>query len=108
MVGVFDSVIGQLRGLSTYEAMSGISAKVLYILASLSTVKSCVLPIILAQNGEPGADEVAVSMFDSILTSIRPDQSDESKYKTGLTSMNTYIYFHSTDCHEYLPLHSLN
>ncbi len=77
MVGVFEALISQLRGLSTYDAMSGISSKVLYILSSLATVKSCVVPVISAQNGVRGMDDVVVSLMDALFSSIRPDHSDE-------------------------------
>ena len=76
-VGVFDALVSQLRGLSTYDSMSGISAKVLYILSSLSTVKSCVVPVILAQSGVAGADETVISLFDALLSEIRTEHSED-------------------------------
>lgn len=79
MVHVFEVLIAQLRGLATYESSSSISKKVLYILQSLATVKSCVVPVILSQTGVRGADDLVNSLFDAIVSSIRIDHSEESK-----------------------------
>jgi sister-chromatid-cohesion protein PDS5 len=81
MVRVFEVIITQLRGLSNYEKDSSVGRQILYILTMLSTVKSCVVPVMLAQNGVHGAEEVAISMFDAILSSVRTDHSSDSKFR---------------------------
>ena len=77
MVSVFEVIIAQLRSLSTHDTTSAKGMKIFYILNSLSTVKSCVVPVILAQNGVPGASDLVVSLFDSLLSSIRPDHLED-------------------------------
>eukprot|EP01034_Spumella_vulgaris_P029375 gene29375-36419_t len=73
MVKAFEVIITQLRGLSNYDKESSVGRQIIYILTMLSTVKSCVVPVMLAQNGVHGAEEVAISMFDAILSSVRAD-----------------------------------
>lgn len=41
MVSVFEVLISQIGGISTHEAASASSRKILYILSSIATVKSC-------------------------------------------------------------------
>ena len=77
MVGVFDALISQLRGLSNYDSENALSSKIMYILNSLASVKSCVVPVILATNKVAGMQEVVVSMFEALLSSVRPDHSQD-------------------------------
>jgi sister-chromatid-cohesion protein PDS5 len=77
MVMVFDVMVSQIRSLSTYNSQSATGSKVVYILSSLSTVKSCVVPVILAQSGVPGAEEVVTSLFDALISSFRPEHGEE-------------------------------
>lgn len=78
-VKVFEVIVAQLRGLSTYDVSSSVGIQIFYILNSISSVKSCVVPVILAQNNVDGAEEVVVSLFDAILSSIRVEHSQEGK-----------------------------
>jgi sister chromatid cohesion protein PDS5 len=81
-ISVFKAIVSQIRGLATYDAGSNIlSSKVYYILNSIATVQSCVVPVILSQSGVFGADEVVSSMFDAILASVRVEHPDEGGYK---------------------------
>jgi sister-chromatid-cohesion protein PDS5 len=77
VVTVFEVIIVQLQGLATHDTSSGIGAKIFYILSSLSTFKSCVLPVILAQSDVPGAAELVPSLFDALLSSINDNHSEE-------------------------------
>ncbi len=74
---VFEVINSQLRGLATHEITSGIGSKIYYILSSLAMVKSCVVVVVLTQNGVQGADELWKSLFESLITSIRPEHSDD-------------------------------
>jgi len=77
MVTVFEVINNQIRSLSTYEITSATGSKVLYILTSLATVKSCVVPVIMAQAGVPGADDVMAGLFEALISSFRADHGDE-------------------------------
>ncbi len=79
MVRIFEVIISQIRGISLYDKESAVGRQILYILNNLAQAKSCVVPIILAQNGVHGAEDVANSMFEAILSSVRVEHSEESK-----------------------------
>jgi sister chromatid cohesion protein PDS5 len=79
MVRVFALLVAQLRSLNTVDPQSSLGKQVVYILQSLATVKSCVVPIILAQNNVPGAEELVVSLFESIVNAVGPEHSDEGE-----------------------------
>lgn len=38
-----------------------------------------VVPVILSQSGVKGAEELVVSLFHCLISSVRPEHSDESK-----------------------------
>jgi len=77
MIRVFSFISSLIGGLQTTDSASDIGQSIVYIMTSLATVKSCVLPVILAQNGVDGGDEIVQSMFNAIITSIRPEDSQE-------------------------------
>lgn len=60
---IFEMISSLLYGLSTLDVTSaaGSGSKLNYILNSLAVIKSCVVPVILAQNGVKGADEVKMA-----------------------------------------------
>jgi sister-chromatid-cohesion protein PDS5 len=73
-ITAFNLVVNQLRGLATFAPVTEIlGSHVYYILNNIATVQSCVVPVLLAMDGVFGADEVAVSMFSAILSSLRVD-----------------------------------
>ena len=74
---VFEVINSQLRGLATHDTSIGIGAKIFYILGSLSMVKSCVVLVMLAQGGAEGADELLRGLFESLVSSVRAEHSDE-------------------------------
>ena len=77
MIRVFEVLIHQLRGLATNDLGSGTGIKIYFILNSLSSVKSCVVPVILMENGVAGARELVITMFDVLISSIRTEHSEE-------------------------------
>lgn len=77
MVSAFEVIVSLLTGLSNYTTKSGTGSKLFYILNSLATIKSCVVPVILSQSNVPGASEVVVSLFDALISSCRPDHSED-------------------------------
>jgi sister-chromatid-cohesion protein PDS5 len=76
---VFELINTQIKCLQNIDQSSYLGEKVFYILNSLASVKSCVLPVLMGQNGIPGAEDTVHSMFLSIISSIRPEHSQESK-----------------------------
>eukprot|EP00601_Ochromonadales_sp_CCMP2298_P006844 CAMPEP_0173208958 /NCGR_PEP_ID=MMETSP1141-20130122/22822_1 /TAXON_ID=483371 /ORGANISM="non described non described, Strain CCMP2298" /LENGTH=211 /DNA_ID=CAMNT_0014135501 /DNA_START=122 /DNA_END=753 /DNA_ORIENTATION=+ len=76
-ITVFEAITSQLHGLATHESAHIVSSQVYYILNSISTVQSCVVPVILEQSGVKGAEEVVVAMFEAILASVRPEHPEE-------------------------------
>jgi len=80
MVAVFEVIIAQLRGLSMHDPGASTGNKIMYILTSLATVKTCVVPVILAQSGIAGAEDLVKGMFDAIISSVRPEHGDEGTY----------------------------
>ena len=86
MLAVFEGFVMQLRGLSTNKPESATGTKICYILNSLSTVKSCVVPVILSQAGLPGAPEVVLGLFDALLSSVSADYTEN-----GIKSYSLYI-----------------
>ena len=79
MIIAFELIVKLLHGLSTYNTTSEAGSNVLYILRSLSTIKSCVVPVMLAQSNVKGADDLVMNMFETLISSIRQDHEDESK-----------------------------
>ena len=77
MVRVFEVIISQIRSLSTYDIGSATGSKVVYILDSLATVKSCVVPVIMAQTGVQGAEDLMTSLFDALISVFRPDHAED-------------------------------
>lgn len=76
MCKVYEGLVAQLKGLSTNAPDSAIGIRIFYILHSLSTVKSCVVPVILNQAQVPGANEIVYSLFESLITSVHSDLSE--------------------------------
>jgi sister-chromatid-cohesion protein PDS5 len=76
MIHVFESIINQIRGLQTVAKGSEDEKMIMYILESLSTVKSCVIPVIMAQKRVHGAMEIIEALFESLINSVRPDHSE--------------------------------
>lgn len=72
----FEVLCNLLLGLSTYDTISGSGAKILYILRSLSTVKSCLVLVYLAENKYENAQSLLASLFDALVSSIRQEHSD--------------------------------
>lgn len=67
---IFGLITAQLRGLSNLR--KGESGKrILYLLQSIATVKSCIILSELTQQGFPMAEEQLRDLFDCFLTSIR-------------------------------------
>lgn len=78
MVTVFEAILTQLRALATVvDVGEGTGAKIMYILTSLATVKTCVVPVLLAQGGVAGAEELVQSMFEALISNVRSEHSEE-------------------------------
>eukprot|EP00605_Chrysophyceae_sp_TOSAG23-4_P000474 GSChrysophyteH1.ASY1.ANO1.533.1 assembled CDS len=78
VVKTFEVLVNQLRGLATCEnTSSGSGSKIMYILRSLATVNTCVLPVLLASSGVAGAEEVLISIFQALISSIHVDHDEE-------------------------------
>jgi sister-chromatid-cohesion protein PDS5 len=77
MLQVFETLNNQIRNLQVSAPGSEEQQKIIYILQSLASVKSCVIPVILAQKGVPDALEVVRSLFEAILDSVRPEHTNE-------------------------------
>jgi len=81
MVTVFEAILAQLKNLSTIQDVGeGTGAKIMYILTSLATVKTCVVPVLLAQAGVEGAEALVLSLFDTLISNIRADHSEEGMH----------------------------
>jgi sister-chromatid-cohesion protein PDS5 len=76
----FDMMIAQIRGIATVDLQSTAGVKMLYILNSLATVKSCVVPVMMFQRNIEGAEELVISLVDSVMNSLRPEHSEEGGY----------------------------
>ena len=90
-VTIFEVLVGQLRGLANVDIYSGSGSKIVYILNSLATVNTCVLPVILAASGVRGAAEVVMSLFQALILSVHSDHDEEGKNyeKAGLL----YVFY---------------
>jgi sister-chromatid-cohesion protein PDS5 len=73
---IFEGFIGQIRNLSTVGVESNTGSNICYIINSLATVKSCVVPVILSLSGVQDAREVVLSLFDALLSSANADLPD--------------------------------
>lgn len=98
-ISAFKAIVTQLRGLATYDSVSSIlTSKVYYILNSISTVQSCVVPVILGQSGVAGADEVVLAMFEALLSSVRPEHPEEGTanllFRFNVHALYSYIYLY--------------
>ena len=98
-ISAFKAIVTQLRGLATYDSVDGIlTSKVYYILNSISTVQSCVVPVILGQGGVSGADDVVQSMFEALLSSVRPEHPEEGIASIWIVFIERDCYLHSHYC----------
>mmetsp|Transcript_34803 Transcript_34803/g.76754 ORF Transcript_34803/g.76754 Transcript_34803/m.76754 type:complete len:186 (+) Transcript_34803:108-665(+) len=80
-VSVFRAIAHQLKAMATTQTLSELHAsKLYYILNSIAQVQSCVVPVMLAQSGVSGAEEVVTSMFETIMSSAHADHPPEGKY----------------------------
>lgn len=95
MLFIFDAIILQIRSLQTAIPNSEDEKWILYILQSLSSVKSCVIPVIMAQNGISQAMDTVYSLFAALIDSVRPDHSNEGEFE-GEKSFKFII--HSPSC----------
>ncbi len=85
MIRVYTVLISQIRGLqNVVDTKSDIGEKIIYILSSLATVKSCVVPVIMSQSNVPGASDLVETMFETVVNTVRSEHSDESKCLTLL------------------------
>lgn len=80
MIRVYDLFIAQIRGLQTISPISDLGKNIFYIVNSLATVKSCVVPVIMAQSNVPGASDLVQSLFEVIVNTVRSELDDESKH----------------------------
>jgi sister-chromatid-cohesion protein PDS5 len=94
MVRIFEVIISQIRSLSTYEIGSTTGKKVVYILESLSTVKSCVIPVILVQTGVPGAEDLMTSLFDALISVFKPEHTEEGECLVAVIITNIFTSIH--------------
>jgi hypothetical protein len=92
-VSVFRAIVNQLRAMATSQSLSDLHAsKVYYILSSIATVQSCVVPVMLAQSGVTGAEEVVTAMFETIMSSAHADHPEEGKNRICIILIYIYIY----------------
>ena len=73
----FENIIYQLQNLSNYEENSVRGKRIIYILSSLAEIRSGIALIYLANSGHQNAEKLALSLFECLLSSLRPDQSEE-------------------------------
>lgn len=97
-IKAFDVLTAQIRGMATTDMQSAVGLKINYLLSSLGTVKSCVVPVLLAQQGVSGADETVTAFLDALLSSVRPEHSEEGEIDKYLlyctrTIFNTSLCF---------------
>lgn len=82
-VKAFSAIVNQLRGLATYAPVNKIlDSHVFYVLNSIATVQSCVVPVMLAAENTYGAQEVAEEMFSTILSSVRAEHPEQGTQST--------------------------
>ncbi|RYH20112.1 hypothetical protein EON65_24580 [archaeon] len=84
MIRVFQLLIAQIRGLETHDPKSSQGSMMLAILHSLAKVKSCVVPIMLLQQGVDEAQEVVTSLFEVMVNILRPDSTEEGELKNDV------------------------
>ena len=89
-VTIFEALVSILRGLATCDPSVGNGTKIVYILQSLATVKTCVLPVILASSGVPGAEDVQLGMFHALVSSVHADHGEESKWPWSILLMSCW------------------
>lgn len=79
MLKVFDFLSLLIRNLETTMNGSEEQERCIYIIQSLATVKSCVIPVIMSQRGVQNALEATQSLFTALIESVRPDHTDDRK-----------------------------
>ena len=79
-VSIFEVLVNQLRGISTCDPSIGSGRKIMYILSSLATVNTCVLPVILAHSGVQGAEDTVLGLFHALISNIHQDHDEEGMY----------------------------
>jgi hypothetical protein len=78
MFVAFELFVSLFRNLATVDAKSTAGARLLWVLYSLASVKSCALIAFVAEN-ESRANAVMNSLFEVLLNSVRGDHSADGK-----------------------------
>ena len=84
---IFETLIIQLRGLSTCEMNTGFAVKIEYIIVLLAAVRSCLVLVEFAQQGSP---DLLESLFSVLLSSVRPHHKEECKYYYTICLFNLF------------------
>lgn len=92
MLRVFEVMSILIRNLETAINGSEEQSQSIYIIQSLATVKSCVIPVIMAQRGVRGALETAQTLFQALIDSVRPDHSDARKTRNYTFLSSNFVY----------------
>lgn len=77
LLRIFRVIVAQTKALSTSDVTKGFGSKILYILTSLSVVKSCVVLVVLAKNGVASAYELLIDFIETLVNSIQSDHPTE-------------------------------
>lgn len=77
MIRVFEAIAKQILSLQTTDVSSPAGKRILYILTSISTVKSCLVPVLLDQKGVRSASEVVEEMFSAVTSIVDSSSTEE-------------------------------
>jgi sister-chromatid-cohesion protein PDS5 len=95
MVHIFNVIIPQIKRLSTCDIGSRTWIMVSYIIKSLSTLSSCLIPVNLVERGVPGAEYLMTSLFDAIISVFKPEHPDEGECLIVVIVMNRLSAIHA-------------
>jgi hypothetical protein len=96
MVRIFEEIISQIRRLSEYDIESETGKIVAYVLESISSVNSCVIPVTLEEKGVPGAESLVNFLFDALISGFNPKYTEDGEFLVVFIALNIFSAIHAS------------
>lgn len=79
MIRAFEAITKQIRSLQTTDHKTPDGRRMLYILESIATVKSCLVPVLLDQKGVRSAAETVEELFIALTSIVDANSSEDGE-----------------------------
>jgi hypothetical protein len=96
MVRIFEEIISQIRRLSEYDIESETGNLIAYVLKSISSVNSCVIPVNLDEDGVPGSEILVASLFVALISGFKPEYTEDGEFLVVFLVLNICSAIHAS------------